>query len=136
MQIPLNFKTSSFNLKIRGFGSKTCGYSIILILKEIMTFYSERFHAFCWPKIQTLIKTKRNRKWKILHTLFERRILCLSSYKNRELKVKVWSAGARERKMDAFFLMFINSEGNFFNICFISMYSVLNKLSDYICLTY
>ena len=35
-QIPLNFKTSYCNLKIRGLGGKSvCGFSIILILKGL-----------------------------------------------------------------------------------------------------
>ena len=43
------------------------------------------------------------------------------------------SVGAGERKKSAYFVTFILSEGNFFNIlCFISMYSVLKKLSEYI----
>ena len=35
------------------------------------------------------MKTKRNRKWKISDTVVERRSLCLDSYKNRKLKVKL-----------------------------------------------
>ena len=66
------------------------------------------------------IKTKRNRKWKIPHTVLERRTLCFSSYKNSKLKVKLWWVGARERKKRAFFVPFILSEGNFFNICVLS----------------
>ena len=34
-------------------------------------------------------KKKRNRKWKISHTVLEKRNLCFSSYKNRKLKVKL-----------------------------------------------
>ena len=63
---------------------------------------------------------KQNLKWKILYTVFERQILCFSSYKNRKLKVKLWWVGARERKKRAFFVPFILSEGNFFNICVLS----------------
>ena len=37
MQISLSFKTSHCNLKIRGLGAKMCGFSIILMLKGIMT---------------------------------------------------------------------------------------------------
>ena len=37
-QISLNFKTSCCNLKIGGRGAELCGFSIILILKGIMTF--------------------------------------------------------------------------------------------------
>ena len=44
MQISLNFKTS-LQLKNQRSGSKTVGgFSIILILKGIVTFQSQRFH--------------------------------------------------------------------------------------------
>ena len=102
-----------------------CGFSVVLILKRIMTFQSQRIHAFCWTKIKnekTLIKTKRNRKWKIPQT--ERQTLCFNSYKNRKLKVKLWWAGARERKKRAFFVPFILSERNFFKIYVLSQYIV------------
>ena len=46
--------------------------------------------------------------------------LCFSSYKNRKLKVKLLRVGAREKKKRAFFVPFILSEGNFFNICVLS----------------
>ena len=42
--------------------------------------------------------------------------------------VMSWSLRKKRKKRD-FFVLFILSEGN---ICFISMYSVLNKLSEYI----
>ena len=73
-----------------------------------------------WAKILTLIKTKWNRKWKTPHTVLERRTLCLSSYKNRKLKVNSSWVGARERKKGAFFAPFILSEGNFVSICVLS----------------
>ena len=58
--------------------------------------------------------------------------LCFSLYKNCELKVKLWWVGAREWKKCIFVSLNL-SEGSFFNICvFISMYSVFNKLSEYI----
>ena len=65
-----------------------------------------------------LIKTKRNRKWKIPYTVLERRTLCFSSYKNRKLKVKLWWVEARERKMRAFFALFILPEGIFLTFVF------------------
>ena len=94
-----------------------CGASI-LILKAIMTFYY--VHAFCWTKIQIVIKTKQNRKWKTPHTVLESRTLCFSSYKNQKLNVKLWWVGARKRKKSAFFASFILSEENVFNICVLS----------------
>ena len=45
-QISLNFKTCC-NLKIKRLGAKLCGFSIILILKGVMTFQSQRVHALC-----------------------------------------------------------------------------------------
>ena len=66
-------------------------------------------------------KTKRNRKWKIPHTLLERRALCFSSYKKHKLIVKLWWVGARKRKKYAFSETFILSEENFCSL-FISLY--------------
>ena len=68
---------------------------------------SRRYH---WILI---IKTKRNRKWKIPHTGLERRTMCFSSYKNRKLKVKLWWVWARERKKRGFFV-----KGNFLRFVF------------------
>ena len=47
-------------------------------------------------------------------------IISISSYKNRKLKVKLQWVGARKRKKRAFFVPFILSERNFFNICVLS----------------
>ena len=69
-----------------------------------------------------MIKMKRNRKWKIPHTVLERRTLCLSSYKNHKLKVKLWWVGAHKRKKRAFFVPFFFSEGNFFNVLMCSVF--------------
>ena len=67
-----------------------------------------------------MIKTKRNRKWKIPYTVLERRTLGFSLYKNRKLKKKLWRVGDRERIKRALFVLFIFSEGIFFNICVLS----------------
>ena len=62
-------------------------------------------------------KTKQNRKGNIPHTVLEIRTFSFRSYKNRKLKVKLRRAGARERKIRAFFVPFILSEGKFFKSC-------------------
>ena len=67
---------------------------------------------------------KRNRKWKISYTFLERRTLCYRSYKNRKLRVKLRWVGARKRKKRIFFVPFILSEGNFFNIYILCQYIV------------
>ena len=58
------------------------------------------------------------------NTAAERWTLCFSSYKNCKLKLKLRWVGACERKKRAFFVPLIL-------LCFISMYSVLNALSEY-----
>ena len=90
------------------------GFCIILVLKGIMTFQSQRVHAFCWTKIQTLIKTKWNRKCKTLHTALERQTLSFSSCKNHELKVKL----ANEKRVHFLY------ERIFFEICVLSQCTV------------
>ena len=65
-------------------------------------------------------KQQRNRKWKIPHTVLERRTLCFSSYKNCKLKIKLSWVGARQRKKRPFFVPFILPEGNVFNVCVLS----------------
>ena len=40
------------------------------------------------------------------HTFRESNFVLFSLYKNRELKVKLWRVGARERKESAFFVTF------------------------------
>ena len=85
---------------------------------------------FCNSKIPSLPfvkqKSKPNQKWKIPHTILERRILCFSLYNNCELKIKLWWVGARESKESALFPTFVLCWGNFCNVCMYFM--VLGKL--------
>ena len=105
-QISFNFKTSSCNLKI---WEQSCVLLFYYFYFKKKNF--QRVHAFCWTKIKTLIKTKRNRKWKIQRTVLERRTLCFNSYKNRKLKLKLWQVGARKRKKRAYrFRLFCSKE--------------------------
>ena len=63
---------------------------------------------------------RRNWKLKIPHTVLERPPLCFSSYKNHKLKVKIWGVWAHAKKKKKFFLPFILSKGNVFDICVLS----------------
>ena len=126
----MNFKTYCCILKLRCVGANLCGVAM-LILKGIKTFWGQTVHAVCWTRIQTLIKTKRNRKWKIPHIIFGRRTFCFSLHKNHRLKVKLWWVKDRKIKRRTFFVSLILSEGNCINICVISVYSVLSTLSEY-----
>ena len=59
-------------------------------------------------------------KWKIPHTVLERRTLWFSSYKNHKLKVKLWRVGARERRNREFFVPCFFVQSKFFDICILS----------------
>ena len=54
---------------------------------------------------------KNQKESKMENTLLERRTLCFTSYKNRELRVKLCWVGAYERKKRAFFVSFVLSKG-------------------------
>ena len=69
-------------------------------------------------QIKSLIKTRWNWKWKILHVVLKRLTMYFSLYKNCKLKLKLMSWGLR--KKSAFFVTIILSEGNVFNICVLS----------------
>ena len=80
-------------------------------------FQSQRVHAFVLKK--NSIKTKRNRKWKITHTVLERRTLCFRSNKNRKLNETVMSWSSRKKKGGIFVLLIFDWR-NFFSICLLS----------------
>ena len=102
--ISLNFKTCC-NLKIRGLGAKRCVAFIF--------FHSERNYNVLKSKspcillnkniIFNIIKTKRNRKWKIPYTGLEGKTLRFGPYKNRKLKVTLCWAGGSWKKKDGIF---------------------------------
>ena len=92
-------------------GSKTVyDFSIILILKGIMTFWSQGLHAFFWLKKVRTENLTHNFRWMNL---------VLQPIKNCELKLKLWWVGPHERKMSAFFVTFYFSVGYF---CFIFLF--------------
>ena len=92
-------------------GAKLC------ILFLLLQFWKELWRFKVKESMFLLKKTKQNRKWKIPRRCFERWTLCVSSYKNRKLKVKLWWVGAHKRKKSALFVTFFCSKKIFFNIC-------------------
>ena len=72
------------------------------------------------PESAPLIKTERKRKSKIPLSVLERQNLHFSLYKNRTSKVTPWWVRAHERNKMAFFVLFILSEGIYFDICILS----------------
>ena len=79
-------------LKNQRSGSKTLSsFSVTFVLKKIITFSSQRVHAFYWIKTSCLIKKRRDRKWKISHTVLQWSTMCFSSCKNYESKIKLMS---------------------------------------------
>ena len=82
-------------------------------------------------------KTKWNWKWKIPHTVLERWTMAISSYKDCELKVKLWCVGARERKKGAFFITYVLfcRKGIFLAFVFyLNVYCIENTFRIYILL--
>ena len=68
----------------------------------------------------TFNKNETESKMENLTQSFEGQTLCFSSFKNRKLKIKLWSVGAHEKKKRAFFVLSILSKKDFFNICVLS----------------
>ena len=86
-----------------------------------LCFDFERSYNVLKSKIRCIFLNKNiNFNKNKMELKIENPTLCFSSYKNRKLKIKLWWVRARERKKRAFFVSFILSEGNFFNICVLS----------------
>ena len=81
---------------------------------------------FCSTNIWNLIKTRRDRKWKIPHTVLEKWTICFSLYKNCKIKVKLWWIGDHQGKERVFFVTFILSEEIFFNV--MTLLTLINVL--------
>ena len=101
-----------------------CGFSII--------FYFERNYGVlkskssCFTLNKNIIFNKNETKSKMknsTHSFSEMNLVWFSSYKNCELKIKLWWVGAHE-KADCIFLTFILSERKFFNISVLPQFIV------------
>ena len=124
-QILLNFKSPWWNLKTRGLGPKLCvAFLLFAFWKEFRPFKIKEAVIFVEKKNQNFNKNKKESKTENPIHSFRKINLCFSSYKNRELKVKLWWIGACERKKSAFFVTFILSEESFFNIRVLSKFIV------------
>ena len=79
------------------------------------------------------IKAKRNRKWKIPHTIFREANLMLQLISESQIKSKAgmsWSS--RKKKVGIFCAVYFAWREFCKDLCFISVYSVLkNTLSEY-----
>ena len=134
MQISLNIQTFCYNLKIRGLGAKLCVwlfyyfYCYDVLKSKRLCFLLNKNIYFNKNKAGSKMK---NHLHTYTHTLLQRSALCFSSYKNCKLKVKLWWVGAAKKKWNFCNVCFVRR--NFFkDLCFISMYGVLNTLSEYI----
>ena len=134
-KIPLNFKSSCCNLKIRGLGAKLClGFLLFSFWKELWCFY-----RIIWikPKSPCILMNKninfnQNEKESEMENLSDSsRSLCFGSHKKCKLKVKLWWAGTCKKKKRTFFVPFVCPKKFFEHFSFILMYNVLNTLSEY-----
>ena len=127
-QILLKFKSSCNNLKIRGTWEQNCVWLFYY-------FNFERSYGILTSKIPwtllnkniNLNKNKTEMKMENPHTVLKRRPLCFSSYKNWKLKVTLWL----KKKEGIFCTVYFVRKEFFQELCFISMYSVLNTFSEY-----
>ena len=98
-------------------------FLFFLFWKELWRFKVKESMLFAEQKYK-VNKTRPNRKWKIPYTVLERWTMSFSLYENCESKVKLWWVVACKRKKNAFFVTFILSKGNFFNILVLSHWIV------------
>ena len=110
--------------KLRFFKSKNFIFEELqfkqISLIDCVTFYSfnfERNYGILKPKSSSFLLNKNITHFS-LHTLLERRTLCLSLYKYGQLKVKLWCVGICQRKKRAFFVTFILSKEKFLTFVF------------------
>ena len=120
-------------LKIRGLGAKLCGtFLFFLFLDELWRFKVKESMLFVEQKLH-FNKNYTESKMETRTHSFREIILCFISYKNRELKVKLGWVRTWEKKRMHFFVPFILSKVNFFNICVLFQYIVYwINFSEYI----
>ena len=111
----IEFWTSWCNLKIRGLGAEWISYY----------FNFERNYDILKSKYPRIMLNKninfnKNKTKSKMENPTHRLTLCVSSYKNCKLKVKLWWVEANERKKREFLVQFILLEEIFFNICILS----------------
>ena len=100
--------------RYRIFWEQNCvAFLLFLFWKKLWRF---KVKKCCWTKIQTLIKTRRNRKWKIPHTVLERWTQVLQLVDELRITSKSVMNGARERKLH-FFCNVYFVRRKFFHIC-------------------
>ena len=92
----MTFQTSCCNLYIRGLRA------LFLFSKELWWFKVKECSLL--NKNISFNRNETESKIEIPDKFLEKRTLCFSSFKNRELKGKMWRVGARERKTNAFFV--------------------------------
>ena len=117
-QTSLNFENFLLELKNQRSGSKTVSLMLFFFWKELWRFTVKEFMLFIEQKYKLNKNETESKMENPRDTFREMSLVCFSSWKNFELKVKLWRA--------AFFVTFILSGGNFFNI------TVMNMLSEYI----
>ena len=91
----LNFQTSCCNLKVRGRVAKLYAAFLLFFFERNYDVLKSKSPCFLLNKNTNFNKNETNRKWKTPNTVLERWTMCFSSYKNCELKVKLWWVGAR-----------------------------------------
>ena len=103
----IEFSNSLLQLKNQRSRRKTVWLFYYFYFEKNYDVLKSKSPCFLLNKNINFKKTKLNWKWKIPHTVLERWTMSISSYKDWELKVKLWCVGARERKKGAFFITYV-----------------------------
>ena len=86
----IGFKTSRCNLKIRGLGANYVCFFYYFNFEKTYEVLKSKSPCILSNKNINFDKNETESKMENpTHTVFDRGILCFSSYKNRKLKVKV-----------------------------------------------
>ena len=95
-------ETSCYDLKIRDLGANCAWRFYYFNFEGNYDLLKSKNPWILLNKNIKSNKTKRKRKWKISHTVLERRTFCFSSYKNRKLIVKLWELALAKEKRGHF----------------------------------
>ena len=126
--LSLNFKTSYSNFKVRGLRAR-------LFLAFLLFHFSQRLWDFKFKGSMLFFEQKcktGSKRENPPHTFRDTNFMFQLIYKNRELKIKLWWARAYGKNGCIHYNAYFVQRKLMHCWYFISIYRILNKLSEYI----
>ena len=115
----IEFSNFFLQLKNQRCGSKTvCGVSIFIL--KLWRFRVKESVLFVEISINFNKNETESKMENPTYSSREKKLEFQIIFKNWEFKLNLWWFGTCERKKGKFFVTFILSEGNFFNVCVLS----------------